>query len=103
MATILLSTIGTVGDLLPFIRLGRALKARGHAVTMFTHAGHEALVTAGGLPFVAIDTQAEFNQLIADGLTLNTPTGGVEAYRRNLLPKVHDNYQLFAAHARPGE
>ena len=92
-----------MGDLLPFIRLGRALKARGHAVTVFTHAGYEALVTSGGLPFVSIDTQAEFNQLIADGLTLNSPTGGVEAYRRNLLPKFHDNYQLFAAHARPGE
>lgn len=103
MSTILLSTVGTVGDVLPFIRLGRALRARGHAVTLFTHSGYADLVSSGGLPFVPMDTLEEFNQLIADGLTLNSPTGGVEAYRRNLLPKVQENYQSFAAHARPGE
>jgi len=103
MANILLSTIGTTGDLLPFVRLGRALKARGHAVTLFTHSGHAALVAANGLMFVHIDTPEEFQQFMDDGLTINTPLGGLDAYRRNLLPKVHATCRLLEAHGRAGE
>lgn len=103
MATILLSTIGTVGDILPFIRLGRVLQARGQAVTLFTHSGYADLTAASGLDFVPMDTLAESNQLIADGLALNNPIGALDIYRRTLLPKVSDHYRLFAEHACAGE
>jgi O-mycaminosyltylonolide 6-deoxyallosyltransferase len=45
---------GSRGDVQPFIALGRTLTDRGHVVTLATHADFEALVTEGGLGFVAL-------------------------------------------------
>ena len=49
---ILLTPIGSGGDVLPFIRLGMALKARGHGVTVITNSLYEPLARHAGLAFV---------------------------------------------------
>ena len=50
MARIVLSTIGTLGDLWPFIGLGRRLQARGHDVLLAVHSALHAFVRQAGLP-----------------------------------------------------
>jgi rhamnosyltransferase subunit B len=49
--TIVLATIGTLGDLHPFIALGRALAARGVAVVIATAADYRPKVERAGLAF----------------------------------------------------
>jgi rhamnosyltransferase subunit B len=47
----LLVTFGSAGDVHPFVGLGRALRARGHAVTVITFDHYEPLVRRAGLDF----------------------------------------------------
>jgi rhamnosyltransferase subunit B len=91
----ILLTKGTWGDLVPFLAVGRALKHRGHSVTLVTHAPYETLVVQAGLKFAAIDTQEEFSAFIADGHLLNTPNGIPKFFRKHYLNRVEREYRLL--------
>lgn len=54
-ARILFATVGTWGDLLPFVELGRRLKSRGHEVTIACSAGMHSWVQKAGLRAVPFD------------------------------------------------
>lgn len=49
---IVIATVGSLGDLFPFLAIGQALRARGHEVTIGTHGIHRESVLAAGLAFV---------------------------------------------------
>ena len=49
--SIVFATTGSLGDLHPFIAVGRALQARGHSVTVATTRAHRHHVAAAGLAF----------------------------------------------------
>ncbi|MGN6277636.1 MAG: glycosyltransferase [Sphingomonas sp.] len=53
-AKIVLATVGTLGDLHPFIAIGQALKRRGHRPLMAVSEDHLTKVRAAGLDAVAI-------------------------------------------------
>lgn len=73
-------TLGTRGDVQPYAVLGRALKLRGHSVTLSTGKNFEDLVRSYGLDFVPVE--ADFQAL------LNSPEG--EKIRKNpFLAKNH--------------
>jgi UDP:flavonoid glycosyltransferase YjiC (YdhE family) len=48
---IVIATVGSLGDLFPFLALGQELRARGHEVLIGTHGIHRAPVEAAGLAF----------------------------------------------------
>jgi len=48
---IVLVTIGSAGDLFPFMRLALALRAAGHRISFLGPVQHEPFVQAAGLPF----------------------------------------------------
>jgi rhamnosyltransferase subunit B len=51
MARVVLATLGSYGDLFPYLTLGRALAARGHTPVIATSPSHEPIVTSAGLGF----------------------------------------------------
>lgn len=51
-----LVTMGTLGDVHPLLGLGKAMSARGHAVTLLTNPVFETLVRDQGLGFLAVGT-----------------------------------------------
>lgn len=51
---IVLSTVGTRGDVQPYVALAKELKARGHNLTIATHADHRELVESNGLAHRAV-------------------------------------------------
>src|SRR5208337_4386644 len=53
---ILLPTIGSSGDVHPVIGLGRALRARGHSVTVATNEIFSGQIRENGLDFIALGT-----------------------------------------------
>ncbi len=59
-----LITHGTNGDVLPFLRLSEELAARGHEVTLITHAVYAT--AAHGYEFVALDTPEEYAHYLDD-------------------------------------
>ena len=63
---VLLPTMGSAGDVHPFIALGVALKARGHRATILTNPIFQALIEAQGLGFLPVGSAAEANAAIAN-------------------------------------
>ena len=57
---LLVATLGSAGDMYPFLRLARGLQARGHRVTMIGPAVHAAMAEAAGVAFVGMGTEAEY-------------------------------------------
>lgn len=47
-------TIGSTGDVRPYVLLGRELKARGHEITIATFTGFEGLIAENGLNYYPI-------------------------------------------------
>ncbi|MFD0892254.1 glycosyltransferase [Luteolibacter ambystomatis] len=60
---VLVHTIGSAGDVHPFIGVGRALKARGHDVHVITGAVFERVVRESGLEFHPLGTIEDFERL----------------------------------------
>src|SRR5262249_34834571 len=82
---ILLNPAGSSGDVLPFIRLGTALKGRGHEVTVITMGRYEPLARHAGLAFVQW-ISAEATKAAEDNPDLGPPTGGLRLVIRALEP-----------------
>lgn len=62
----LLVSLGSHGDVHPFVGLGAALKARGHDVSLATNGHFESLVRKVGLDFIQMGTDEEFRALAAN-------------------------------------
>ncbi len=50
-AHIVIATVGSLGDLFPFLAIGQELYARGHRVTIATHGIHQSTIEQAGLSF----------------------------------------------------
>lgn len=61
---ILIAGAGSLGDTLPFVALGRALRERGHEVHLFASESYAGY--AGGLPFTAVTSKEETDALLND-------------------------------------
>ncbi|MES2756978.1 MAG: glycosyltransferase [Pseudomonadota bacterium] len=59
-------TVGTTGDIHPFMRLAGALRALGRQVTFISHSYHARLVESAGIPFIGLGTDEEYEQLLAN-------------------------------------
>ena len=55
MGVFLMVIHGSDGDLLPMLRIGRALRARDHDVTILTHARYSNRIRQAGLAFIPVD------------------------------------------------
>ena len=106
MGEFLLVTHGTAGDVLPFIRIGAALTARGHAVTLISHAPYADRARAAGLGFAAVDTAAHYEagqRRTPDLLAAQRPHE-LRAYyeREGLFAQLRREVDLLAERHRPG-
>jgi UDP:flavonoid glycosyltransferase YjiC (YdhE family) len=61
---ILIATLGSHGDVHPFLGLGRTLKARGHRVTIIAAAVYDHLAQGLGLEFAPLGTKEEFQEML---------------------------------------
>ena len=66
MAHILILAVGSAGDVYPFIVIGQALRARGHAVTLVATANFQERVERAGLQFVSGLSQDELDASVQD-------------------------------------
>ena len=91
---ILIETVGSAGDVHPFVAVGRALVARGHDVTLFSRAG---------LPFAPTSTAGNYDEITGDPDLWHPTRGPVvvlgNTVRHLLAPTVD---AILAAGAGPG-
>ena len=64
MGNVVIVTHWLDGDVIPFVRIGKELKRRGHEVTLITHCHFESMAQKAGLNFRAWDTPEEYRILV---------------------------------------
>ncbi len=62
---VVITAIGSAGDVHPFVAVGRELRARGHDVLIHAGAWYEEAVTAAGLSFEPMDTRERYLEVTA--------------------------------------
>lgn len=99
--TILMTAIGSHGDVLPQIAIGRALKARGHRVELFVSAFFVSLVEAAGLTAHPGGTVEEYENLLRDPDT-HHPIRAFRRFAELLGPYALPMLEAMRARVEPG-
>ena len=98
---VLILTLGTRGDVQPYVALGAGLKGAGHEVTLVTGKGFEATVSGRGLRYVALDVDLlELAQSPEGRAALRSPKAAL-GMARGLMPAMRkmlvDEWEAAAA------
>lgn len=97
-AHIVLVTIGSAGDLFPFMRMALALRAAGHRISFLGPEQHAPFVEAAGLPFHGLPA----DEAVLDHPDLWHPTRGLAIVWRATRPAMA-RVPAFMAELPPGE
>lgn len=100
---ILLTTVGSAGDVHPFVGLGVALKRRGHRVTLITSGAFEALARKAGLEFVACVSADEYHTLAQNPDIWHWRRGFKTVIEGGMGPSLRPIYQALCERVVPGK
>lgn len=98
---ILIATIGSHGDVLPFIALGKEFLRRGHEVCVYTSPAFERQVCDEGLAFVPIGTLADYEAALCNPEIVDL-TKSQQVLARVLSEAVPLLYRALSADIEPG-
>lgn len=98
---VILVTLGSAGDVHPFVGIGRAMKSRGHAVTLITNPLFQELVERTGLGFSPLGTAERFRQLLANP-DLWHRTRAFNAVFNEVIANLRPMYDAVLRHIEPG-
>lgn len=98
---ILLTAMGTLGDVFPSIGVGSALQGRGHEVHVLANAYFEEAVRDAGLGFISIGRRENYCTGLED-TELWHPRLGLQAVMRSLMPDIKVAYETLMEHYEPG-
>lgn len=93
--SILLASIGSSGDVNPVVGLGRALRARGHRVSLATNEIFGPLVRDSGLEFIELGSTAEAEKVMNDPWLWHRYKGFPSIVRGAVLPNVERLYRII--------
>jgi hypothetical protein len=106
MARVLLVTHGTAGDVLPFVRIGAAVRALGHEARLIGPAPYAAAAARAGLDFAAPDTEAGYRaaqRRTPDLLAARRPADLRDYYEREgLFDQLRREAERLASWHEPG-
>ena len=91
---IVLTTIGSLGDLHPYIAIALGLKARGHEAVLATGECYRKKVEALGLGFHPIRPDSDFvSDPVAMRRIMDFRLGSIYILRKTILPAVRQSYE----------
>jgi rhamnosyltransferase subunit B len=96
---VLLPTLGSSGDVHPFIGLGLALRSRGHRATLITNPFFQSTIEQQGLDFVPIGSVQDVESALADPDLWHARRGFEVVAKRVILPALEPMYRIIEAHA----
>jgi UDP:flavonoid glycosyltransferase YjiC (YdhE family) len=94
MKRIVFATVGSLGDLHPYIAIGRALRARGHSAVIATTDRYRVAVEAAGIEYASLrPAEAQFGGLESVAGRLFDPIHGPGyLIREMVMPHLRDQY-----------
>lgn len=99
---ILLATVGSAGDVHPFVGLGVALKQRGHRVTLITSGAFESLTRKAGLEFAAYCSSEEYHALLENPQVWRRIRGFRAVMEGGMARSLRPMYRLLRERVLPG-
>jgi rhamnosyltransferase subunit B len=96
---VLMPTLGSSGDVNPFIALGLTLRARGHRATILTNPLFQPLIEAQGLGFLPVGRIEDIGSFIADPNLWHMRKGIEVVTRRMIVPTFAEVYRLIETHS----
>src|SRR5712691_4483747 len=101
MAHFLLTPIGSSGDVHPFVGIGRALRERGHDVTLLTAEPFRRISERAGLRFVGTQSEEDFDRLTRHP-DLWHSRKGIRLLLQTLARVMRSDYGRIAGAYEPG-
>lgn len=95
--------LGTWGDVLPFVRLGRELRRRGHLVTMLACELFEPLAVREGFDFLPLMDCDEYDAITANPWLWHPRWAGITFLREAVLPFMRRQFDVASAAIEAGE
>ncbi|MCB9946237.1 MAG: glycosyltransferase family 1 protein [Rhodospirillaceae bacterium] len=95
MARIVFATLGSDGDLLPCVRLGEALRSRGHDVVVATTELHRGTVTGAGIGFASVPPDLRPGNAELMAAVLDPVKGPERLYRGFVFPALDEACTRF--------
>jgi UDP:flavonoid glycosyltransferase YjiC (YdhE family) len=99
----LLVTVGSSGDVHPFVGLGRTLAARGHDVSVVTNNHFQSLIRSAGLNFIDSSSDLDFQSLLDDKRLWDPYQGPRFVLKHAVAPVVRPIYEVIRDHYVPCE
>ncbi|ABI90057.1 hypothetical protein CH72_4542 [Burkholderia ambifaria AMMD] len=96
MAKMIVTAIGSAGDVHPLLGVARALAMRGHEVVFCTHPPFEATVRRCGFAFVPVGTAAEYEAAMANP-ALWDPRTSFRTLWQVIAPVLRPHYDALRA------
>lgn len=90
---ILLCSLGSHGDVHPYLALGRELLRHGHGVTFCTSSCYRGLIERHGIAFVPIRPDAPSDDRAAMAKIMHARRGPEAVIKEHLMPALRDTYQ----------
>lgn len=95
--TIMLCTIGSAGDVYPFIGIGQQLKKRGFRVVLVTSQYFEAHARSVGLEFIGLGSSEDYQSIIQDPDLWSADKGFKVFAERVVFPIMEPAYEIIAS------
>jgi UDP:flavonoid glycosyltransferase YjiC (YdhE family) len=99
---VLLLTIGSHGDVHPFVGLGAELRRRGHDVTLITNGHFEPMARAADLGFVELGTDEQYQQIIKDPNLWHKLRAFKTVFGKGVAPLMEPSYRAVESNYLPG-
>ena len=98
---LLVTALGSYGDVYPMVGIAKYLQTRGHRVTLFTHTHFSNMAHAHELNFVAVDTLEDYERF-ANHPDLFDPRKAFSVYMQTvILPNLGKMYNLLEDYIQP--
>jgi rhamnosyltransferase subunit B len=96
---ILFATVGSLGDLYPYLAVASEMQRRGHQATILTSSNHRSRVERSGVRFHQAAPDLDFTDRTFQARTMDEMTGGRYMLRDVMLPKIRASYENLLAAA----
>lgn len=99
---VLINSVGSLGDLNPFLSLGMALKARGHDVKILTTGAFKTHVESSGLTFIEVVSKAQYDKWRTLPTDTNKGEEDIKSFAHLALPSALPSAQAILENCDDG-
>ena len=86
------ATLGSLGDLYPYLALASEMQRRGHQATILTGSQHQSRIDRSGVRFQQVAPDLDFTDKTFQARAMDEVTGGRYMLRDVMLPPIRTNY-----------